>query len=140
MTSFRRASLWLPTFVLLGAASTTSCFYNWEVGPAPPASDAGVPDDAGPEVSSKCALLIQALDDKRPAATACVPEMVGIECTESDTDECGCPIGGINPNAFDDYVALVGTFHDAGCTYPCTGCLTVLAPVCQSTPDGPHCK
>ncbi len=140
MTRFRCAPIWFRTLVFMVVASTTSCFYGWDVGPTPPASDAGSTTDAAPEASSECVLLIQALDEKRPSATACLAAMVGVECTERATDECGCPIGGINPVAFDDYIALVEAFNDAGCTYPCTACLSVVAPVCQSGPDGPHCK
>ena len=120
---------------------TQACTYDWDVGPAPASSDAG--QDAAPEVSGTCQGIIDELDARRPAATQCLELMVGVACTEIGTDECGCVIGGVNPNAFDDYEALVQEFHDEGCSRSCGACPpSSVEPMCTADPGGglPHCE
>lgn len=148
----------LPTFGVLITflAIATACTYDWGVGPAPTnTQDAGGIDtgpetsgedtgvvETGPEASGTCVDIIAQLDQRRPAATECLPLMIGTECTETGKDECGCNIGGVYPAPFDDYLALVEEFHQNDCTRSCPGCATSIAPKCKADDNGgpPHCE
>jgi hypothetical protein len=139
------------TFGVLFAsfALATACSYDWGVGPAS-STDAGGQDsgpetgveDAAPEASATCLAVIEALDEQRAAAVQCIPLMVGLDCTETGKDECGCVVGGINPIPFGKYLSLVDEFKQNDCTRSCPGCATSITPKCTADDNGgtPRCE
>lgn len=123
-----------PALIIASLLLMTACVYDWEVGNEPAnggtsgaaGSGGTVGQDAPSEaaISANCAVLKQAMTEKRAILDACEPSW--IVCNMEYFDECGCKRGSQDAVGSDEYQDLVQQYEEEQCTFAqCETCPNV---------------